>query len=440
MAMPEGSGLMSLRPDDCSVAPDDPFKHDLLDRRSQADLLVELAQQNSGGLVVAVDGKFGSGKSTFLKMCAAQLRLTRPELKVVEFNAWQQSHTNNPLIDLTSKLLREVPGSDKRELLWTAVKRVSWNAVTLATQGLVDSQVIHGSDDTEPAQPWNDIEDQRQKFRNALGGLAKEQPLVVLLDELDRCMPQQALDYLNVVRHLFDVAGVTVVVGVNQTELAHRVRCLYGDTCEADVFLRRFRDVTMPLRPPTDEQLVGFLNGVFHDARLPTRFSSEPVEFDASFWMTVVEQTGMSLRDIQQSVRCFANVTSSADPDSTNALLGHLVLAAFVLRKVDRDTYNKLISKKYSVFKAAANLRTALAAGDDVWWMPHLAALVLSLDFGIGRSDDDPVPWTQRVVDAGLGDKTFANEVLRVRQGMGNQLFNVQPSLERIDRLLDLAP
>ena len=439
MAMPEGSGHMSLRPDDCSVAPDDPFKHDLLDRESQVDLLCELAQENSGGVVIAVDGEFGSGKSTFLKMCAAQLRRTRPELTVVEFNAWQQSHTNNPLIDLTSKL-REVSGSDRTKLLWTAAKRVSWNAVTLATQGLVDSQVFHGSDDTEPAQRWNDIEDQRQAFRNALGGLAKEHSLVVLLDELDRCMPQQALDYLNVVRHLFDVAGVTVVVGVNQTELAHRVRCLYGDTCDADAFLRRFRDVTMPLKPPTDEQSVGFLNGVFQDAGLSTRFSSEPVEFDVSFWMTFVEQTGMSLRDIQQSVRCFANVTSRADPDSTRTLLGQLVLAAFVLRKVDRDTYNKLISKKCSVFEAAASLKAALAAGGDVWWMPHLVALVLSLDFGIGRSDGDEVSWIQRFVDAGLGDEVFADEVLRVRKGMGFQLFDVRPSLERFDRLLDLAP
>ena len=398
-----------------------------------------MVTSDPGPVVIAVNGKFGSGKSTFLKMCAAQLR-GQENVVVVEFNAWQQSHTGKPLIDLTSKLLREVSGSDRTRLLLKAAKRVSWNAVTLATQGLVDSQVFHGSDDTEPAQRWNDIEEQRQAFRNALSELAKEHPLVVLLDELDRCIPQQALDYLNVVRHLFDVAGVTVVVGVNQTELAHRVRCLYGDTYDADAFLRRFRDVTMPLRPPTDEQLVDFLNGVFHDARLPTQFSSEPVEFDASFWMTVVEQTEMSLRDIQQSVRCFANVTSRADPDSTKTLLGQLVLAAFVLRKVDRDTYNKLISKKCSVYQAAANLRTALAAGDDVWWMPHLVALVVSLDFGIGRSDSPQGPWTQRFYDAGLGDETFANEVKGIRKGMEVKLHEARPSLERIDRLLDLAP
>lgn len=62
---------MPLRPPDIDIDPADPFKEDKLARKARVESLCGLVTSDPEPVVVAVDGKFGSGKSTFLKLCAA---------------------------------------------------------------------------------------------------------------------------------------------------------------------------------------------------------------------------------------------------------------------------------------------------------------------------------------------------------------------------------
>ena len=83
---------MSLRAPDLDIDPDRPLTNDKLERETQVKSLCELVTSDTGPVVVSVDGKFGSGKSTFLKMCAAQLRgppfndAQEEKVVVAEFN------------------------------------------------------------------------------------------------------------------------------------------------------------------------------------------------------------------------------------------------------------------------------------------------------------------------------------------------------------------
>ena len=82
---------MPLRPPQFEVNPDSPYEGDTLGRRQRVEELCSLIKEQGAAAVVSVDGGFGTGKSVFLLMCAARLR--DAEVNVVEFNAWQQSHT-----------------------------------------------------------------------------------------------------------------------------------------------------------------------------------------------------------------------------------------------------------------------------------------------------------------------------------------------------------
>ena len=235
---------MSFRPPELVIDPDDPFKEDTLGRKPLVETLCAVIETDERPLVVPVDGKFGSGKSTFLAMCAAHLRqearLRQQEAAVAEFNAWQHSHTKNPVIDLTSALMRKVP---QGKSLKDVAAGVSWGVASAITHGAINRQNFQ-EDDAEPLfKLWHDIEEHRQAFHAELEKVVKatDDRLVIFVDELDRCVPQQALDYLNIVRHLFNVPGVAVVIGVNQEELAHRVRQLYGEGCNADLYHRAVR-------------------------------------------------------------------------------------------------------------------------------------------------------------------------------------------------------
>jgi len=72
-------------------------------------------------------------------------------------------------------------------------------------------------------------------------------PLIVVIDELDRCRPDYSLSVLEVVKHFFDVPRVHFVLGVNLDALAHIVRTRYGTGIDARDYLKRFITIAMQL-------------------------------------------------------------------------------------------------------------------------------------------------------------------------------------------------
>ena len=85
-------------------------------------------------------------------------------------------------------------------------------------------------------------------------------PLLVMIDELDRCRPTYAVELLETAKHLFAVDQVVFVLAVNRTELQHAVKALYGNEFKADGYLRRFIDLDVHLPEPN---LENFLNELF---------------------------------------------------------------------------------------------------------------------------------------------------------------------------------
>ena len=65
---------------------------------------------------------------------------------------------------------------------------------------------------------------------------------MVMIDELDRCRPSYAVEFLETAKHLFVVNQVVFVLAINRKQLAHAVRALYGNEFEAEAYLRRSLD------------------------------------------------------------------------------------------------------------------------------------------------------------------------------------------------------
>lgn len=83
------------------IPPDDVFRNDLLGREPGIVERTGLLEK-SALRVIAIDSGWGSGKTTFMKLWAAYLRLENWE--VVEFNAWKGS-LSGPMDSLTKGIL-----------------------------------------------------------------------------------------------------------------------------------------------------------------------------------------------------------------------------------------------------------------------------------------------------------------------------------------------
>lgn len=265
-----------LRPPDIAVPRDDPFKNDLLDRKKTAQVLTEVLLSFSGPGVVALDAPWGAGKTTFLKMWKRHLRTSG--FAVIEFNAWETDFAEDPFLALSGELhagiassgidvprkamhrikeaTQQVMKHGLRELLRltaTSVPVVGGVAGAVAESALASFAEARVSSYTERKDAVRSFQHSLCQIASTVSKKTDGKPIVVIIDELDRCRPTYAVEFLEVAKHIFAVNNVVFVLGINREQLGHSVCALYGIEFDADTYLRRFIDASIRL-PESDRR------------------------------------------------------------------------------------------------------------------------------------------------------------------------------------------
>ena len=78
----------------------------------------------------------------------------------------------------------------------------------------------------------------------------QDHPLVFIVDELDRCRPDFALDVLECLKHFFETEKNHFVLGVNLSALEKSVVTIYGGDLGGRGYLARFIDYRISFSPP----------------------------------------------------------------------------------------------------------------------------------------------------------------------------------------------
>jgi predicted KAP-like P-loop ATPase len=80
-----------------------PFREDAYGRGQLAENLTRLLLSSDDGLVLTIEGEWGTGKTSFLHMWRAVLE-KRPEFTPVYYDAFAYDFTNDPFVSLSSTL------------------------------------------------------------------------------------------------------------------------------------------------------------------------------------------------------------------------------------------------------------------------------------------------------------------------------------------------
>ena len=88
----------------------------------------------------------------------------------------------------------------------------------------------------------------------------KQTKLIIMVDEIDRCLPDEQLMVLERLHHLFEVNSCAVIVAVNQNSIAATVHTLYG--IKGYEYLRKFFDFTFKLLPSVEKLFENLLKDI----------------------------------------------------------------------------------------------------------------------------------------------------------------------------------
>lgn len=257
----------------------DAFKNDILDRKNYGQSLLNLITQSEDELVIALTGKWGEGKTTFVKMWQGLLNDAQfPNLYI---DAFANDYVDDAFISVASAITAFAEANVSPDNLNTfnelkdKAKKIggqflSWSAkiaLKAATLGIIKDSDLEELKDIKDDLAKSvsgivgDFIEERltshakdveliQSFKILLSDLPSQlninvknntkKPLVIIIDELDRCKPTFAVEILEKIKHLFAVKNIIFVLVMHKEQLEESIKCVYGQNIDAHTYLQKF--------------------------------------------------------------------------------------------------------------------------------------------------------------------------------------------------------
>jgi hypothetical protein len=223
---------------DFNVLLDDPAEQPGLGFDDYAAALAEIIVHSRAEFAIGIFGSWGSGKTTLMRTVQAALA-RNPSVVPVWFTAWRYEkdpHLILPLLDVLREALEaeaeaEAEAPDRSGWARNAAAAVGRAGVAFLTglqlsaslagvgAGFDFSKMIDGiKNDHEDAEPLSYYHAGFTKLRAAIRGLSANgtRRVVIFVDDLDRCLPANALQVLESMKLFFDVEGCVFVVGLDE--------------------------------------------------------------------------------------------------------------------------------------------------------------------------------------------------------------------------------
>ncbi len=272
---------------------DDIFTDDRLNIKSSVVDFAHLIEQDAyieGGVskVYSIAAEFGIGKTFFCEKLKCVLE--KDNVQTIKMNIWEMDFYENPLMpilatlneiykkngeNLPAKIINSTLNFTKKSLAVLCEA-----AVKSASNQILDVDIAEVcKNNFVPENIYDDFKNHQEALYELKQSLIKwarkaEKPIVVIIDELDRCRPDYAVKTLEVLKHFFDVSGFVFVLALDEKQLESSVECLFG-TNNFEGYKRKFINNTFLLPAPDRKAFTEFLYDKFGMAILIEKIQND---------------------------------------------------------------------------------------------------------------------------------------------------------------------
>lgn len=259
------------------IIPDNETKIDLLNNDAIATNVVDLLLEHEGEpITIGVHGDWGAGKSSVLQMVEEELNKEK-NVVCLRFDGWRFQGFEDAKIAIIEGIVTGL--IEKRPMLTKAsesvkniFKRIDWlklakhgggaaitaftgipnpDQIRLATSMLsavisdpskfADKEQIKSALESadgllKPAEDSKKVPEEIREFRKAFDNLLKEakiDQLIVLIDDLDRCLPKTVIETLEAIRLFVFTSKTAFVIAADEAMIEYSVREHFPDLPES---------------------------------------------------------------------------------------------------------------------------------------------------------------------------------------------------------------
>lgn len=257
-------------------------KEDKLDIAQKVTAFAQIIAHSEKSNVYSVAAPFGIGKTFFCEGLKAWF--ADKGIPCIGYNVWEVDFYEDPLTplicEITESLGRYYETDDTIKKLLnelTFFGKAIVSAIKIeAKVPLLGSITIDGdkgmnrcekaaqaAQNKDICNNYKEYRQAVQNFKNCLAKIAEyNNPLVIIIDELDRCRPDYAVKVLETIKHFFDIDGLCFVLSMDEGQLKNSVQQLYGPLNFAE-YMRKFVNYSFALPTPDAEKYIAYLSEAY---------------------------------------------------------------------------------------------------------------------------------------------------------------------------------
>lgn len=346
---------------------------DELGRSEFGRILSNFVERIEDPLVVAINGKWGTGKTYFLKRWVGAHGLQNNGRAItIYFDAFANDFISEPLLGLTQAVIERLPAKQRsvgehiKGYALALARPAARVGLSVATAGLStilnelgDAAVNQLSRETEKLVDdfWKKESGRKRAFENFRATLSamtinkdkSTRPIIFVIDELDRCRPDYALEVLETIKHMFSVDNVHFVLGINLDALEQMVRNRYGAAIDADAYLRKF--ITLQMELPADigdhektPTVYQYIKNTSEVMGMPEHLRQELL----SQIRIIIRRSSISLRDANKIMSHIMIAPIEAFNEQNLEGWVQVFITLAIARIVNAEMYSKLIEVRYT--------------------------------------------------------------------------------------------
>lgn len=354
--------------------------------------LVESLNEDSN-FCLSINGAWGSGKSFVLDMIEEELS-QHSECIIVKYDAWKNSFYPDPLIAIlycvldslslnckqikirqykkaTTKVLKKTVTEKVDKITDDVIEMLSknggWTGLAAAAIKIIRSIIKEAQIsilDNKLFDDFKSYQDLLNEFIVVLNLLTtyedKEHPrkkMVVLVDEIDRCLPNDQLKILERLHHLFDVKNCAVIVAMNHSCIAKTVKTLYGT--DGNEYLRKFFDFVFKLDTSAEVYLNNLFDGFIKSCeKIKTRDSDAELQIKLAYQcMLYGDKKVLEKVDNRELTRYFDAVNRVCNDFGWQNLLPHYVFFILIALFIRRNVSSSFLDEKEIIVKQGERTR-----------------------------------------------------------------------------------
>lgn len=337
--------------------------------------LVESLNEDSN-FCLSINGAWGSGKSFVLDMIEDKLSKS-PEYIIVKYDAWENSFYPDPLIAMLSCVIEGLGnklskmrgyfkaaaecGKKKGKELVDKLSDAGGKIGVVATvikniaEIVADFKNVTVVNDTKDSQleTYKSYKMLLQEFAALLNKLTKrvfvakkQTKIIVLVDEIDRCLPNDQLKILERLHHLFDVKNCAVIVAMNHSCIAKTVNTLYG--IDGNEYLRKFFNFVFKLDTSAEVYLNNLFDGFIKSCeKIKTRDSDAELQIKLAYQcMLYGDKKVLEKVDNRELTRYFDAVNRVCNDFGWQNLTPHYVFFILIALFIRRNVSSSFLDEK----------------------------------------------------------------------------------------------